>query len=395
MIDARFFTANRERLTHLSVIVVTAHTAMQLTHDVAGRFEQESNFWYLTGIEEPDWRLIIANGESWLVAPDIDEVHRVFDGALSDNEAKKRSGIDKVLLSDEGEKFLHHLAKEYTTAYTLGPHPHRQFFNFVENPAQARLRRQLKKQFVEVHDIRRELSRLRAIKQADEITLIRRAVERTCLAFDALKGELSTLEYEYQAEARFAYEFRRSGYVHGYEPIVAAGINACTLHYVKNNDRISDGDLVLFDVGAKQDGYSADISRTYVKGNPTKRQIAIHAAVESAHHEIISLLQPGYPIRDYLQAVDDIMKSALRDVGLASDDEQYRRYFPHAISHGLGIDIHDSLGGFEVFQPGMVLTVEPGIYINEEAIGVRIEDDIVITESGAENLSAHLSTALR
>jgi len=141
-------------------------------------------------------------------------------------------------------------------------------------------------------------------------------------------------------------------------------------------------------------GYCADVTRTYAVGAPTDRQKAVHAAVESAHHKIIALLGPDKLVKDYHQQVDGIMIKALKSLGLYSKPSDYRKYFPHAISHGLGIDVHDSLGSPTHFKPGMVLTVEPGIYIPEEEIGVRIEDDILITETGIENLSGALPTSL-
>lgn len=376
------------------LVVLPASTAMQRSADVGYRFAQESNFLYLTGIEEPDWRLVLEGDKSWLIAPDIEEVHRVFDGALSFAEAKARSGVDVVLTNHEGVELLARLAKTHNTVYTLGPHAHRKHFSFVENPAQARLTRQLKKQFSEVKDCRKELARMRAIKQPEEVALIRNAVDRTCQTFAAVQQKINSLQYEYEIEAEFTYDFRRHNYQHGYEPIVAAGKNACTLHYVKNQTRLHDGQIILLDIGASTAGYTADITRTYGYGSITARQRAVHAAVETAHHQITELLRPGYAIRTYLKQVDEIMKAALASVGLSSDEQQYRRYFPHAISHGLGVDVHDSLGGYEEFQPGMVLTVEPGIYIPDEGIGVRIEDDILITATGRDNLSGALSTTL-
>ena len=169
-----------------------------------------------------------------------------------------------------------------------------------------------------------------------------------------------------------------------------------TLHYTKNSDKLAKNRLVLIDIGARVNGYCADITRTYGI-RPTKRQRAVHAAVEAAHHRIIELIQPNLAIAEYMHAVDEIMKDALCELNLLearSDDTTYRRYFPHSVSHGLGVDVHDSLGKPQFLQPGMVLTVEPGIYIAEEGIGVRIEDDILVTETGHLNLTAGLSTSL-
>lgn len=398
--NSDFFTANRTALMqHFvdGVIVLTAYDALQKQSDTAHVFEQESNLWYLSGVTRPGWRLVIDNAkdESVLIAPSISDTHRTFDGELSEENAKQISGVTRVVSAAEGQDLLRQLARSHTSVATLGPDPYEHHYSFTKNPAQARLRQELSELFDEVTDCRKELARRRAIKRPEEINRIRESVLLTCAAIDTMKSKLSSLEYEYQLEAELGYYFKRHGYTHGYEPIVAAGLNACTLHYIDNNAPIANGELVLLDVGAKCHGYSGDISRTVVRGEPTARQVEVHAAVETAHHEIISLLRPGYSIRSYLEEVDRIMKQAIKRIGLGDDEEQYRDYFPHAISHGLGVDIHDSLGGYETFEPGMVLTVEPGIYIAAEKIGVRIEDDIVITDGGIENLSAGLSTALR
>jgi Xaa-Pro aminopeptidase len=153
----------------------------------------------------------------------------------------------------------------------------------------------------------------------------------------------------------------------------------------------------LLDIGARAGGYAADITRTYAYGEPTKRQIEVHAAVRDAQQQIIQLIQPNVTVEQYQREVDTIMADALLRIGLMSnrdDTENYHKYFPHAISHGLGVDVHDSLGSPKYLLPGMVLTVEPGIYIPEEGIGVRIEDDILVTSSGNENMSRRLSTDL-
>ena len=150
----------------------------------------------------------------------------------------------------------------------------------------------------------------------------------------------------------------------------------------------------MIDVGASFNGYAADITRTYALKKPTKRQVQLHERLQEAHAAVIDLLKPGESVSEYSKNVDTIMKQALIDAKLLKsfeDHETYRKYFPHAISHGLGIDPHDSLGGPQYFEPGMVLTVEPGIYIPEEGIGIRIEDDILITEKSHKNLSQKLA----
>lgn len=375
--------------------VVAAFDAVQQTNDASAPFQQEASFWYLTGIEEPGWTLIVEKiGKSTLIAPDISEVHRIFDGGISDLDAQEISGVERVMGRKEGYAFLENILKAEPSIGGITPDPQEKHYSFVMNPAPKKLYSYLKSNSKEVVDIRLAIARMRAIKTPDEIDTIRRAVKLTIEAFSKVKQTSSTAENEYNLEAAFTFAFRNMGAHHAYEPIIAAGKNACTLHYQKNSTELPKNGLVLMDVGARTEGYCADITRTYAIGTPTPRQIAVHASVEKAHHQIIALLRPGVSVKEYHLKVDEIMKSALKDLGLLKKPEDYRKYFPHAISHGLGIDVHDSLGAPEVFEPGMVLTVEPGIYISEEGIGVRIEDDILITTTGNENLSASLPTAL-
>jgi len=400
--DTGFFITNRQSLLKKvrgGVGVYSASSLMQRRDDTAYVFEQEANFWWLTGINEPNWVLVVDGqvGKSWLIAPYVDEVHRVFEGGLSYEEAQKISGVNAVIHHEEAETLLRSLAKKHSIVYALGEHPHSEHFNFHENPAQKQLWRMLERIFKSVQDCRKDIAKLRAIKQPDEIAAMKKAIRLSTDAFEIVKAKLPELKYEYEVEAEFDYYFKKHGVDHAYEPIVAGGKNACTLHYGANNMKLKKNSLLLLDIGARYNGYSADISRTYALGEPTKRQREVHAAVEQAHIQIVNSLKPNLGVREYQEQVDTIMKQALLGLGLMkdiTDEAAYRTYFPHAVSHGLGIDTHDSLGGPEAFQEGMVLTVEPGIYIPEEGIGVRIEDDILITKKGYENLSRRLPTGL-
>ncbi|MDB5165797.1 MAG: putative Xaa-Pro aminopeptidase [Candidatus Saccharibacteria bacterium] len=397
-----FFLANRKSLASTldgGLVVLSANSQMQRGNDAAFAFEQESNFWYLCGIEESDWWLIVdgTRGKSWLVAPEVDSVHQTFEGSLPHDEALKISGANDVISRDDALKLLRELAKKHSVVYTLGEHPQKDHFSFVENPAQKKLTAVLERTFSAVQDCRRELAQLRAIKQPEEIAAMKKAIRLTTQAFTFVKEKLPELKYEYEVEAEFDYYFKQHGASHAYDPIVAHGKHACTLHYAKNDAKLKKNTLLLMDIGARYGGYSADVTRTHALGTPTRRQVEIHAAVEQAHREIVQLLKPGLTISSYHAKVEDSMKRVLVRIGLLKDlqdEATYRMYFPHAISHGLGIDTHDPLGAPEVFLEGMVLTVEPGIYIPKEGIGVRIEDDILITKTGHDNLSGRLSTGL-
>jgi Xaa-Pro aminopeptidase len=398
--NSSFFTTNRSRLTKVlgkELIVMAGNSLMQRSNDMSFPFEQEANFWWLTGIEAPDWTLIIDGSakKSYLIAPEVDAVHQVFDGSLDWQTAKRISGVDKVISNSEGKALFVDLAKRGSGVWTLGKDPSVKYYDFSLNPGPVRHYTKLKRLFHSVNDCRLELARLRAIKQPPEIEAIRRAIALTVDAFNEVKQQLLTYRYEYEIEAAFSNAFRRKGAKgHAYDPIVASGSHACTLHYMQNDDQLKQAELLLLDIGARVGGYAADITRTYQIGKATVRQKEVHAAVESAHQEIIALLKPGLAVSEYQRRVDEIMQQKLRQLGLLEYPGDYRKYFPHAISHGLGVDVHDALGRPTEFLEGMVLTVEPGIYIPEEGIGVRIEDNILITRDGHENLSAALPTSL-
>jgi len=394
--NSTLYTQRRLALQQ-TLYVFTAHDAVQSRADASFPFVQDATFLYLTGIDEPRWQLIVdaKDNHSYLVAPTIDATHQLFDGGLPVEEARRISGVDTVLSLVEAETLLENLALEHDTVSTSFEHPDAAYYDFVSNPAQARLLGELEKTFKTVADCRKELAAARAIKSPEEIAAIKKAIEISIEGFKKVHDELKTTTYEYEIEATLSDVFRRSGSGgHAYTPIVAGGKNACTLHYDKNNDRLPENGFVLIDAGTQVDGYAADITRTYAVGTSSKRQQQVHEQVVKTHTAIIELIKPGLTFKDYHASVDVIMKQALENLKLLKKPEDYRTYFPHAISHGLGIDVHDSLGGFESFQPGMVLTVEPGIYIPEEGIGVRIEDDILVTKDGYENLSAALPIAL-
>lgn len=399
---ADFFSQNRSKTMELlegGVLVATGYSAMQSSNDAASRFEQEANFWYLTGIERPGWWLIMdgARGKSWLVTPDIDPLHALFDGSLGIDEASAISGVDEVITRAKADELLLQTARQHRLAYFIGQPERAEEFDFVLNPAQRDMHEKLARIFVGVQNLRPKLAKLRSIKQPIEIKAIESAISITAKALSSIHESLQTYKYEYEIEAELNKAFRHTGARgHAYDPIVAGGNNACTLHYIDNDAPLKKRTLVLLDVGAQVEHYAADITRTYSYHEPTKRQRDIHTAVQAAHVDIIAMLAPNLSVAEYSEKVDVRMKQALTEVGLlsSSGDERYRRYFPHAISHGLGIDVHDSLGQPKYFEPGMVLTVEPGIYIPEEGIGIRIEDDIVITEKGHRNLSQKLPTDL-
>lgn len=393
-----FHTNNRKRLFAKAkgeLIILTAYDSVQQSGDMAAPFLQESSFWWVTGIAQPGWKVILdtARGEATLVRPQRSEVDIIFNGESDDAEIREVSGITQIISQREFEGYLRRLHRHHAIAHTL---TQKEDHEFVLNPAKASLVNVLKRIFDSVQYADSLFAELRAIKQPEELARMRAAAKLTCDTFSTVHTQLASFKTEAEIEAEFIYAFHKAGADHAYEPIVASGSHACTLHYVANSGKLRAREMVLIDIGARVDGYSADVTRTYCR-NPTKRQREVHAAVAEAEQAIINLITPGLPITDYLNQVDEIMKQALQDLGLLkdkNDTDTYRKYFPHAVSHGLGVDTHDSLGRPRYLEEGMVLTVEPGIYIPEESIGVRIEDDILVTKTGFENLTGQLSTAL-
>ncbi|NLA42904.1 M24 family metallopeptidase [Candidatus Saccharibacteria bacterium] len=390
-----FFKKNRQRIYDElgdGLLVLSAYDYMQQTVDGSYPYIQESSFWWASGLELPGWRLLIdgPKRESWLVAPILSRAEKVFDSYYSRDEATSISGVFRFL--DEESLFERLKGRR---VLTLKPHPSNSSI-FTINSAPGRLWGQSKDYATTVEDARPLLAKLRAIKQPEEIESIKKAISITIDGFEMVSSKLSTYQNEIEIAADFTHHFMMNQATHAYEPIVASGKNACTLHYSRNNSPLEDG-LVLLDIGAKYNGYSADITRTYSIGDLSLRQRSVHEAVNHVLHEVVGYISSGVSIADYIRFSNDCMARALVELGLIgskNDKAAFRRYFPHAISHGLGVDVHDSLGGADEFLDSMVLTVEPGIYIPEEGFGVRIEDDILVTKTGCLNLTRDLASVL-
>ncbi len=396
-----FFEDNRRRFGQKingGLVVLGANQQQQRRSDMAHIFAQEPNFWYLTGIEAPDWRMIYDSSRDrlWLVRPQKNDIQDLFEGSLDDEAVIKRSGADEVIEWSDHEALLRQLTRKHSQVYALDPVKLAAHYHHPINPGIIDVYTTVERIFASVSDVRRDLAIQRAVKNDKEISAIKKVVKLTEEAFTHVRNTLETYKYEYEIEAEFGYMFRRSNASHAYDPIVASGVNACTLHYGENNAKRTAHAGVLIDIGAELNGYCADITRTYAWGELTARFVDLHQALQAAQQEIIRLIEPYMPLVEYEKQVDVIMKRAMMTVGLLSDDKdsRYRMYFPHAVSHGLGIDVHDSLGGHRAFEPGMVVTVEPGLYVPEAGIGMRIEDDILVTKTGNTNLSQSLSTSL-
>lgn len=394
--NSSFFAGNRQRLAAQlepnSLVVMTAFGRMQRDVDAPYPYQQESNFWYLTGIEAPEWRLVldVDSGTEWLIAPQLNRYQLTFEGDTQQQAVSRQSGITKVLPRAEGMTALQKLLAKKQRVYSLLPQT-RRVFGFQPNAAPRKLVAQLKGP--ELADVGPVLAKLRAIKQPAEIKAIQAAVDVTVDGLRAVLKELPAYQAENHIDGALYHEFRRRGATHAFDPIISSGRKTCILHSEASNDRLQS--WLLLDVGARVNGYCADITRTIPLSPPTKRQAQVYQAVQRMHDHFLAALKPGVSVTDTLMKdVYPYIAEEMVGLGLIKkptlNDQNLFKFMPHGVTHGLGIDPHDPLGRPEVFAEGMVLTDEVGTYIPEEGFGVRIENDIVITKDGAVNMASRL-----
>jgi Xaa-Pro aminopeptidase len=404
--DSDFFAGNRRRLRELftgtAPIVVTANGALQRGGDITFAFAQDASFWYLTGIDEQDVVLVMDSDKEYLILPERSDVQEIFEGVIKEEVLAKRSGIKKIYNYKDGWQELGNRLDKVKHVATLAALPaYLDRFGFYSNPARAALVQKLSatNEKLELLDIGPHIARLRMVKQQPELKAIQAAIDMTIGAIkETLRPtKLTKYNYEYEIEAELSRGFRRRGALgNAFYPIVAGGARACTVHNVINDSVLGAGELVVIDVGAEVEHYAADITRTIAYGKPTRRQQAIHQTVLEVQQFAFDLLKPGVLMKNYEQQVEDFMGEKLRSLGLIKtiDHENVRRFYPHASSHFLGLNAHDAGDYDRPLEPGVVLTVEPGIYIPAEGIGVRIEDDVLITAGGIKILSDKLPRTL-
>ncbi len=403
LFSSDFFAGNRERLrqlfTGIAPIVMTANGLLQRASDEAYQFNQDASFWYLTGCEDPDVLLVMDKQKEYLIVPNRGPVKLAFDGGVDFESLKTRSGVADIVDGKEGWHRLEKRLKKVKNVATLAANPrYIEHFGIYSNPARAELIQRIKSynEEIELLDLRPHLMRMRMVKQEPEITALQHAVDIT---IDTVKevtkqSKFGKYKFEYEIEADLSRGFRRRGAAgHAFTPIVASGPRACTLHNVSNEGKLNREHMLTMDIGAEFNHYSADITRTYALGiGMSHRQQQVYEAVKEVQDFAFSLLKPGVLIREYDKKIEDFMGEKLRELNLIKtiNRDSVREFFPHATSHFLGLDTHDAGDYAHPLEPGVVLTVEPGIYIPAEGIGVRIEDDVVITNTGIKNISGRL-----
>lgn len=393
-----FFVGNRQKLRSALKddypIVMTANGQVQRAGDSSFPFRQDSNFWYLTGIEAPEVLLVMTTTDEFLILPEREAIAEVFDGAIDKQELIACSGIEKVYSQHDGWERLIALSKDYSAFYAPLHKAYDEHHNLYLNPSKARLQSRLKKLNVELEDMRRPLVYQRMVKQPVEIAAIQHAIDITTKSFNIVmkKGWYQQYAHEGMIAAKMECEFATRGANLAYSSIVAGGKRACTLHYVDNNQVIAKDELLLIDAGAEWHNYAADITRVYTPAKMTSKQKLVYDAVKDAQHYAIDMVKPGVKLRTIQKKTALHIGRFLKSQKLISklDLNQIHRYYPHAVSHHLGLDVHDAADYSKGLSPGNVITIEPGIYIPEWSVGVRLEDNVLVTKDGAKVLSASL-----
>lgn len=434
-----------DKLGPNALCVIFSGEVKNYERDVDYLYRQDSNLYYLTGITQPDVTLVLLPGNSSareiLFIPDRDLSKETWFGKnLTREEADQISGISVIHSTAQFDSFLeatlsrrhfgprrYARSTEFETFFSALDRGEAQTYLILENGPGLRgqanrewkLANRIRENFlgIQVRDVSKWLAGLRLVKSPYEISLLRRATTVTNHALNEAIKAINSGVKEFEIGALIEYVFRKSntsGY--GYPPIVGSGANATVLHYSPRDVAMKNGDLALMDVGAEYKQYSADVTRTVpVNGKFTSAQAEIYSIVLQAADAALTKVRVGSRISDVHERAVDLLKEGLLRVGLITDkdSEQYRLWFPHGVSHWLGMNVHDVGDRDEPFRPGMVLTVEPGIYIREAAldnlrkdpeqhkfltaiepalkkykdIGIRIEDDVVVTDTSYELLS--------
>lgn len=409
-INNQLFISNRKKFTaellQDSIAIFHSNDEMPRNGDCNFPFRQQSDLFWLSGIDQEQTILVIAPNHpmpeyrEMLFLRKTNEHIAVWEGhKYTKDEARQASGIQSVFWVDDYAAILpvlmHHSANVY-----INLNENDRFSSEVEY-RDERMARELKKKYPN-HNYERSatvLARLRTIKSDEEIKLMGEAIDITNKAFHRVLQTLRPGVMEYEIEAEITYSFlknRATG--HAYYPIIASGASACVLHYNDNNKECKDGDVILLDFGAEYANYAADLTRSVpVNGKFAKRQADVYNAVLRVMREATKMLVVGNTIPRYHEEVGRIMEQELIGLGLLKaadvakqDPKQplYKKYFMHGTSHFLGLDVHDIGNRYAPMQAGMVFTCEPGIYIPEENLGIRIENDILITAKGPVDLMA-------
>ncbi len=407
-IPASFYVASRNRLTKQlkpnSIAIIHSNEEFPTNADGRHAFRQNNDLFYLCGIDQEETVLLLAPDypdpslREVLFLKETNETIATWEGQkLNKSEGEHLSCIASVKWTNEFPSIFHQVMTWAEHAYLYQNEYDRK--TLAVESIHDRFVHDCQRQFPlhHYHRLAPLVHALRMTKQKEELVSLKEALKVTKLGYDAVVRSLNRGVKEFELEAIFSKVFIENGGGFAYDPIIASGMNACVLHYIDNGQALMSGDLVLMDVGASYGNYNADITRTFpVDGRFSQRQKEVYQAVLDVKNYATDLLKPGLVLKDYQEAVGKFMESELLKLGLLKQEDidkqsarspLYKQYFMHGTSHYLGLDVHDVGARYDPIPPGAVLTVEPGIYISEEGIGIRLEDDILVTEEGNVNLS--------
>ena len=397
------YKARRQRLMETkgenTAVVIFSGSAPMKSQDEAYAFAVDRNFFYLTGIERENMILVMRKNylgqysETLFIEPYDEVLAKWVGGRMREAEATEISDIIDIA---NVESFPDRLNSIVENSRGLGKLTFfldlwRYHKDQVDTPAHT-LAATLQHKYpaVAIEDINGAFAAMRAIKGEEEIAFMRQAQEHTRVAIEEMMRYAKPGMNERELEGAFDFALMKQGVRdHAFHSIFAGGKRATTLHYGENDQVVNDGELVLIDLGSAYGNYCADISRTFpINGKFTDRQKALYNTVLEAQRIVIENAKPGLTTRQLNQMVIDYYETRLDDLGLRKDGKTVRDYYYHGVSHHLGLDTHDICTERErTLQPGMVITVEPGLYIEDESIGIRIENDVLITETGCIDLS--------
>jgi len=394
-----FYIRNRDRLYEKlendSLLVLFAGKAPQKSADEAYQFVPNRNFYYLTGIDEPNIILLVHKTnktiEEYLFIEKSDPVLEKWIGkSITKEKAEEISGISHIQFIEQFESLLSRIlfTNSLTNVYL---DLERRELDLVTTKAQQFASKiQANYPFLQIKNVYPDICELRVYKTNEEIAEMKKAIAITYEGIKNLMSHAKSGMKEYQLEAYFDFILKSEGVKqYAFNTIVASGKNGTVLHYEKNDATVEEGSLVLLDLGAQYNYYNADISYTFpVNGKFTEKQKSFYNIVLKALRDTTELIKPGVPFAKLNEHTKRVLAEECIKVGLIKEESEIGNYYYHSVSHFLGLDTHD-VGNYKdlILQPGMVLTVEPGLYIAEEGIGIRIEDDVVVTEEGHEVLS--------
>ena len=409
-INPNLFINNRKllsaKLVENSIAIFNANDIMPTNSDGTMPFKQNSDLFWLSGVDQEESVLAIVKNnnqvEEMLFLKETNEHIAIWEGAKLDKElAQKNSGVEKIYWLNQMDEVLNINIEKANKIY-LNKNIHSRSTSEVET-RDDRFRKTLtkkhpKKEIVEVAPIMHEL---RFIKSEIEIELMKHACDITEKGLRRILPIIKPGIMEYQIEAELMHEFlsnRSAGFA--YQPIIGSGVDSCVLHYIDNNKMCKDGDVLLMDFGAEYANYASDLTRTVpVNGRFSERQKNVYNAVHRVMKEATNMLRPGTDHKKMQQEVIKIMEEELIGLGLFDKEDvkrqdpskpMYKKYFMHGTSHSLGLDVHDVGDTSTPMQPGMVFTCEPGIYIREEGIGIRLENDVLVTSGDPNDLMKNI-----